>query len=189
MTYQDAPASEEIAAEWSETPPSVKSIMPGFNAVLKINYRVRGLILDYTLMAAILGLMLTYSREWISGKWFDVVDILSLGLLNLKMIRAIGASWGNPKGQGAFAVASSLLGVLGAFAIAIMARLIVSIVGLFIPLIIILSRAVGHATLTWALGRAANQFFLSTKRVNLSTLKQAIQSHQRDQNKSARGKS
>lgn len=104
------------------------------------------------------------------------------------MIRAIGASWGNPKGQGAFAIASSLFSVLGAFAIAIMARLIVSVVGLFIPLIIILSRAVGHATLTWALGRATNQFFLSTQRVNASTLKQAIQIQQRDQKKRARAK-
>ena len=189
MTYQDATASEDIAAEWSETSPSVESIEPGFNAVLKINHRVREITLDYTLMAAILGLMFTYSREWISDKWFDAMDILALGLLNLKMIRAIGACWGNPKGQGAFALASSLFSVFGAFAIAIMARLIISIAGLFIPLIIILSRAVGHATLTWALGRAANQFFLSTKRVNASTLEQALQIQPRNQRKPGRAKS
>lgn len=78
MTYQDAPASEDIAAEWSETTSSVESIEPGFNAVLKINHRVREITLDYTLMAAILGLMLTYSREWISVKWFNAIDILGV---------------------------------------------------------------------------------------------------------------
>lgn len=178
MTSQHASDSEEIATQGQELPSSVESVMPGFNAVLKINHRVRSLIGDYTLAAAILGSIPTYG-----SKWFDALGILALGLLNLKMIRDIGVHWGKPKGQDAFALASSLLGVLSAFAIAIMARLIISIIGLFIPLIVALNGAVGHATLTWALGRAANQFYLSTKRVNSSTLKRVLQFQQNHQNK------
>lgn len=178
MTDQDAPNSEEISTQWQEVSPSVESVMPGFNLILKINHGVRALILDYTLAAAIIGLIPIYS-----SKWADVLGFVALGLLNLKMMRDIGVRWGQLKGQDAFAITSSFLSVLGAFGIAIILRLIVSTIGLFIPLIIVLNRAVGHATLTWALGRAANQFYLSTKRINSSTLEQVLQIHKTDQKK------
>ena len=157
--------------------------MPGFNAVLKINHAVQSLILDYTLAAAILGLISTISN------WYRVLYFLALALLNLKMMRDIGARWGNPKSQDAFAILSSLFGVLGAFAIAVMARLIVSAIGLLVPLIIVLNKAVGYATLTWALGRATNQFYLSAKRVNSKTVKQLLEIHQTHQKQSSKKQS
>ena len=153
------------------------SIAPGFNTVLKINHTVRSLILDYALAAAILGLIATI------GQWLGLYSFLALTLLNLKMMRDIGVRWGRPKGQDAFAIFSSLVSVLGAFAIAIMVRLLFSVIGLFIPLIIVFNRAVGYATLTWALGRATNQFYLSSKRVDSTTLKQMLQIHRNLQKK------
>ena len=148
--------------------------------VLKVNCAVRGQILDYTLAAAILGLISTISQ------WHGVFFFLALTLLNLKMMRDIGARWGRLKGQSAFAIFSSLFNVLAAFAIGIAARLLVSAIGLFIPLIIVLNKAAGYAALTWALGRATNQFYLSSNQIDSVTLKRLIEIHRKSQKNSLR---
>ena len=173
MTHQDDAKTDDTISEGIALPPSTASVLPGFNTILKINHKVRGLILDYALAAAILGLIPSYGSKWIGG-----LNVLALGLLNLKMIRDIRVRWGNPKRQDTFAILTSLLSVVGAFALAIMARLIFSTVGLFIPLIVVWNGAVGHAVLTWSLGQTANQFYLSTQQVNESTLKQMLLNHQ-----------
>lgn len=174
MTHQDATTTDPIISKETTRYPEPQSVLPGFNTVLKINHQVRALILDYTLAAAILGLIPSQGSKWMGG-----LNLLLLGLLNLKMMHDIRVRWGQPKGQDAFTILVSLLRVVGAFAIAIMTRLLISTVGLFIPLIVVWNGAVGHAMLTWSLGQTANLFYLSPKHINESTLKQMLQSHQR----------
>ena len=167
MIRQNAPNPEAIDPEEST---AAKAIEPGFNAVLKVNRTVRNLILDYALAAALLGLIPNYGN-----KWADLLGIAALGLLNLKLIRDIGRRWGNPPVRDVLASIGGLLGVLGAFAIAIASRVIVSTISLFIPLAIVLSSPVGHGVLTWALGRTANQYYLSIARTNAKTLQKLLQ--------------
>lgn len=89
MAHQNVTTSEHIVDEETDTYSLIETIEPGFNTVLAINHRVREIILDYTLMVAVWALMLTFIRDWVSVKWFSALDMLSLGLLNLKMIHAI----------------------------------------------------------------------------------------------------
>ncbi|MEM7772557.1 MAG: hypothetical protein AAGA75_20990 [Cyanobacteria bacterium P01_E01_bin.6] len=170
MTEQNTSSSQEIAPD-----PSFDAdvIAPGFNTVLQINQAVRRLLVDYALAAAILGLIPLHGNKWV-----EALGLLALGLLNLKLIREIGKCWGYPKGQDMFALVSSLLSVFGAFAIAIMARIILSTMSFFIPLAIVISAPMGHAILTWALGRATHQFYLSTRQIDPDTLKQVLQHQQ-----------
>ncbi len=170
MNHQDAEASKEIITELLETSSSFESIMPGFKILLEINRGVRKLILDYTLLAAIIGLIPVSLAE--------KIGLLVLVLLNLKMVLDIRLRWGKPKGKSIQMMVFVLLAFFAAFATAILVRLIFSLIGLVIPLIIVLNGAVGHATLTWVFGSTTNQFFLNATQANSSTLKQLLKIHQ-----------
>jgi uncharacterized protein (DUF697 family) len=162
--------SEENTSEWSKSLPSVELIVSGFKIPLEINRKVQKLILDYTLGAAIIGLI----PESLVGN----IDLLVLALINLKMVVDIWLRWGKPKGKKIQAIAVILCAFLVAFASAFLVRLIFSLIGLVIPLIIVLNSGVGHATLTWVFGRATNQFFLNATQANSSTLKQLLKAYQ-----------
>ena len=170
MTDWDISSSEENTSEWSESLPFAESIMPGFKIPLEINRGVQKLIIDYTLGAAIIGLI-----PVLVGK----MDLFVLALINLKMVLDIWFSWGKPKAKRIQMIIVILLAFLGALATAFLARLIFSLIGLVIPLIIVLNGAVGHATLTWSFGRATNQFYLNSTQANSATLKRLLKVHQK----------
>ncbi|MEO0768969.1 MAG: hypothetical protein AAFY72_05980 [Cyanobacteria bacterium J06649_4] len=158
MPPQDSPDS---AAE-------MESLLPGFQTVLKINQTVRRLIVDYVLVAAILGLLPIYG-----SKLADILGFLALLLLNLKMVTHIRAHWGKPKFQGVGTLLGNLLNFLEAFAVGIVARLLVSVIGLFVPLVVVFNAGIGHAVLTWLIGRSAHQYYFnaaSGNQASLSTL-------------------
>ena len=89
MTDWDLSGSEENTSEWSELLPSAESIIQGFKIPLEINRGVQKLIIDYTLGAAIIGLI----PASLSGK----MGLFVLGLINLKMVLDIWCCWGKPK--------------------------------------------------------------------------------------------
>ena len=127
---------------------------------------VRDLILDYAIGIAIFGF------NPIPGINI-VTDTIALGLI-LKMIRDIGSKWGYPKGQDAFSIIGSIFGGFGALLTAIASWAAISLVGIYIPVIGEFATASFFFTLTWAIGQATNQFYLSGRQLNAAALKQAF---------------
>lgn len=115
--------------------------------------RIRNLILDYAMGAAIVGL------NPVRGTL--TLTLLIVSILILKMIRDIGYSWSYTKGQDPLAIAGNIFGFLGAFALAFMAWVTMFCFGLFIPLFSGFSIAAALFTLTWTLGQVTNQFYAS----------------------------
>ena len=145
------------------------SIIPGFNAVLKINHIVRSLIFNYTLIAAILGLFRFNNNETA-----NIINFLILLLLNLVMATHISRYWRTFENRKIITITNLIFGFLGAFIIAILVRGLFSVLSLFIPVIIVLNASVGHALLTWLFGRATNQLYLSATKIDYSTLEKIL---------------
>jgi uncharacterized protein (DUF697 family) len=116
-------------------------------------WEIRNLVLDYAIGASILGL--------IPFRGLLIVKLLVAGVLILKMIRDIRATWGFPKGQDALAIAGNIFGGIGAFAMALMAWATMLSIGLYIPYVGSFAVAAALFTLTWTLGQATNQFYAS----------------------------
>ncbi len=153
--------------EPSESYPTFESTVTVINAVLKINSRVRRLMLDYSLAAAIVGTIYPVS-------WIYEIKLLLVVVLNLKMITDIGAEWGYPKGQSLLTIFFGLFGIIGAFAMMLMAYITVYSLGLlFVPLVRHWATAASFFTLTWALGSVSSQFYLSAKRIEPKYLRRA----------------
>ena len=149
----------------------VESIMPGFNTVLQINYKVRKLIFDYALIAAILGLFRSNN---------DVVDFLNfliLLLVNLVMTIHISRYWRTFKDKKLVTITNLSLSFLSSLVIAILVRGLFSILSIFIPLMIVLHASVGHAILTLLFGNAVNQLYLSAKRIDRQTLEEILKNN------------
>ncbi len=146
----------------------VESIMLGFNTVLQLNHAVRRLIFDYALIAAILGLFRFYNDVG------DVLNFLTLLLLNLVMAIHISRYWRTFKNKKLVTITNLSLSFLSSLASAILVRGLFSILSLFIPLFVVLNASVGHALLTWLFGRATNQLYLSAKRIERKTLEEIL---------------
>lgn len=127
---------------------------------------VRDLILDYAIGIAILGF------NPLPG--INLITNTIAGGLILKMIRDIGRKWGYPKGQDAIAIIGSIFGGFGALMAAITSWATISFMGLYLPLIGEFALASLLFTLTWAIGQATNQFYLSGRQLNAAALKQAF---------------
>ena len=147
-------------------------IVPGLKIIIGIGQQVRNSIFDYALGAAILGLIPIY------GRWIPELRLILLTVLNFKMIWNIGRFWGNHRGQGALAIASSLLAIIGSFALAVLAWLIVFAIGLFIPLVDSLARAIAYGVLTWNIGQAVSRYYYSPQTLNVAALQKALQFQQ-----------
>lgn len=136
--------------------------------VLKINHAVRRLIFDYSLIAAILGLFRFYNDV------ADVLNFLTLLLLNIVMAINISRHWKTFKNKKLVTITNLSLSFLGSFIIAILVRSLFSILSLFVSVIVVLNASVGHALLTWLFGRATNQLYLSAKKIDRQTLEEIL---------------
>ena len=133
---------------------------------------VRDLILDYAIGIAILGFNPFPGVNL-------VTNTIACGLI-LKMIRDIGSKYGYPKGQDAIAIIGSIFGGFGAFLAALTSWATISFLGLYIPVMGEFAAASFLFTLTWAIGQATNQFYLSGRQLNAAALKQAFLQAQRE---------
>ena len=133
---------------------------------------VRDLILDYAIGIAILGF------NPIPGINL-VANVIACGLI-LKMIRDIGAKWGYPKEQDALAIIGSIFGGIGALAAALTSWATLSLVSIYVPIIGEFAAASFFFTLTFAIGQATNQFYLSGRQLDAAALKQAFLQAQRE---------
>ena len=156
---------------------AASSIAPGVKVIIEIGQRVRNSILDYALGAAILGLIPVY------GRWIPEIRLTLLTLLNLKMTFNIGRFWGYHKGQGNLAIAGCILGIIGSFALAIMAWIVVFAIGLFTPFVDSLARPIGYSVLTWNIGRAMSRYYYSPQTLDIEALQKAIEFQRSQLNK------
>jgi uncharacterized protein (DUF697 family) len=123
--------------------------------LLRRHLKVRSMILDYAMGAALLGL------NPIRGTL--TITLLIVAALIIKMIIDIGSKWGYAKGQDPLAIIGYIFGFLGAFALALMAWVTMLCFGLFVfaPLFSGFAKSAAFFTLTWTLGQVTNQFYAS----------------------------
>ena len=166
MSQQDSADSEKQSIENLKGQPLAKRLSSpatgssvSVEVVLSVNSTVRRLIVDYVLAAAIIGIAPIYFNKWI-----DIAGFVALILLNIKLVLEIRKRWGSPQWQGKVSIISIIFGFVEAFVIAVVARLAISAVGLFFPVLVAFNSAVGHAVFTWLVGRAANHFYFGTIR-------------------------
>ncbi|MEL6555492.1 MAG: hypothetical protein AAFQ63_18835 [Cyanobacteria bacterium J06621_11] len=136
----------------------------GVEVLLSVDSTVRRLIVDYALVAAIIGIAPIYFNKWI-----DIAGFLVLIALNAKLILDIRKRWGfshwrapswhSSSWRGTVSVVSIIFSFLEAFVVGVVARLTISAIGLFFPVLVAFNSAVGHAIFTWLIGRAANHFY------------------------------
>ena len=133
---------------------------------------IRDLILDYAIGIATLGF-----------NPFPGINLITntiAGGLILKMMSDIGSKWGYPQGQDAIAIVGSVFGGFGAFFASIASWATISFIGLYVPIIGEFATASFLFTLTWAIGQATNQYYLSGRQLNAAALKQAFLQAQRE---------
>lgn len=145
------------------------AIAYGIELIIAIGKRVRNSILDYSLGAAILGLIPVY------GLWVPEVRLLLLTLLNFKMIINIGRYWGYHKNQDLLVIIGSILSILSSFALAIFTWLTIFALGLFIPFVDSLARAVAYGILTWSIGHGVSRYYYSPQILDTKALQKALQ--------------
>ena len=152
-------------------------IAPGLKIIIGIGQRAKDSILDYVFGAAILGLIPIY------GPWVPEVRIILLTALNLKMIWNVGRFWGNYRGQGSLALMGSLFSVIGSVILAVLAWLIIFGIGLFIPLVDSLARAIAYSVLTWNIGMVASRYYYSPQALDITTLQKALKFQREQKNR------
>lgn len=135
------------------TEPQESSLLATPPFLIKRYRKIRNLILDYAMGAAIIGL------NPVRGTL--TLTLLVVGVLIVKMIWDIGYLWSYTKGQDPLAIAGNLFGFLGAFALAFMAWVTMFCFGLFVPLFWGFAISAALFTLTWTLGQVTNQFYAS----------------------------
>lgn len=144
-----------------------ESLVAGIQLVAQHNRKVRNVILDYALGAAVIGL--------IPIPGLLLLQIFAVLILIVKMRRHIRALWGFPTGHDILAFVSNWFGSLGSLAIALMAWLTVLAIGAFVPFVDSLARAAAFATLTWAQGHVTNQFYFGSQRMDHLAFQRSIQ--------------
>lgn len=105
---------------------------------------------------------------------------MKLGTVILKMIQDVGRKYGYPKGQDAVAIIASIFGGFGAFAAALASWTTITFIGFFVPVFGEFAATSFLFTLTWAVGQATNQFYLSGRQLNAAALKQAFLQAQKE---------
>ncbi len=125
------------------------------------NRELRSLILEYALIAAILGLNPFPSLFSFS--------LIGLGILSVKMMRDIGAKWGYPKGHDILAIAGNLLGGLGAFIMAALAWGLMIVAAIYFPILKSFALAAAFATFIWIVGQATSQYYAVGKASEIQT--------------------
>lgn len=145
-----------------------EKITSGIELIITIGKRVRNSILDYSIGAAILGLIPVY------GRWIPEIRIALLTALNLKMIFNIGRFWGNHQNQDILVIVGCILALLASFALALLTWVIVLGIGLLVPLVDSLARAFAYGVLTWSIGHAVSRYYYSPQVLDTKALQKAL---------------
>ena len=155
-----------------ETDYTVNSIIPGVKLIESIARKVKSIIIDYVLGAAILGVIPIY------GRWIPLLRVALLIVLILKMVRDIRRFWGDRPDRRVGAVLRCVLGIIGSAALALIAWLGVLLLSLLIPFIDIIARAIAYGVLTFNIGRTMSHYYYNPQTSNLKALQKALKFHQ-----------
>ncbi|WP_204140386.1 hypothetical protein [Halomicronema sp. CCY15110] len=146
----------------------LNSALAGMASLIGREGDVRRLIFDYSMGAAIVGLV-----PLTGGGTLEIKLLIVLGLM-LKMIWDIRKLWGRPQGQDILAIIGQVFGVMGAAIGGLLAWGTLIGVSAIVPYAGAFAKAAGFATATWIAGQATNQFYTSQKRPDLAALKRAF---------------
>jgi len=167
--------SPEVAKTLSRQPlrPTQSGNLPssalvGMASLIGREGDVRRLIFDYSMGAAIIGLIPIKG-----GGSLEIKLLVVLGLI-LKMIWDIRNLWGKPRGQDVLAMVGNFFGFVGAVAAGFLAWATMIGLGVIIPYVGAFDKAAAFATATWIAGQSTNQFYTSQKRPDLTALKRAF---------------
>jgi hypothetical protein len=146
----------------------INSALAGMAALIGREGDVRRLIFDYSLGAAIVGLI-----PITGGGSLEIKLLVVLGLV-LKMIWDIRNLWGKPQGQGVLPIVGNLFGFIAAVLAGFLAWMTMIALGVITPYVGAFAKAAGFATATWIAGQSTNQFYTSQKRPDITALKRAF---------------
>ena len=159
---ESQPLTAKISGNW------VNSTLAGMAFLIGREGDVRRLIFDYSLGAAIVGLIP------LTGGGILEIKLIVVLVLILKMIWDIRNLWGRPRGQGFLAMIGNVFGFIGAVIAGFLAWATVIGLGVVVPYAGAFAKAAGFATATWVIGQATNQFYTSQQRPDFSALKRAF---------------
>ncbi|MGF1567060.1 MAG: hypothetical protein ACFCVD_03125 [Nodosilinea sp.] len=146
----------------------VNSTLSGMAALIGREGDVRRLVFDYSLGAAIVGLIPLRGGGSLEIKLLIVVALI------VKMLGDIRNLWGQPTGQGVLAIVGAAFGLGGAVFGGLLVWVGMVGLGVVIPYAGAFDKAIGFATATWIAGQTMNQFYTSQPRPDLGALKRAF---------------
>jgi len=120
-------------------------------AFVRRNRAIRGLILDYALGMAIVGLNPIPNTLWLT--------LLIAIVLLVKMSHDVGKKWGFPTVYNPIVFLGLLFGLVGTIALSGMVLLVLLLLGQLFPLLSGFTVSVVLFTFTWVLGQTIHQFF------------------------------
>lgn len=120
-------------------------------AFVRRNRAIRGLILDYALGAAIVGLNPIPNTFWLT--------LLVAIVLLVKMSHDVGKQWKFPTIYDPTAFLGLVFGMVGSLAFSVMIFLVMLLLGRLFPLLSAFTVSAVLFTLTWALGQTMHHFF------------------------------
>jgi uncharacterized protein (DUF697 family) len=123
------------------------------NHSAKVNFKVRNLIFDYALGAAIVALLPIPNL----GIW----QAIALVLLNILLVVGIARLWQFQKGGDLLARIGIVFGIAGAILLGFLVWLLVIAVGAVVPLIGTLAPGMAAFCYFWGVGQAINHFYVS----------------------------
>ncbi|XGV97884.1 MAG: hypothetical protein ACAF41_02915 [Leptolyngbya sp. BL-A-14] len=119
----------------------------------KVNFKVRSLILDYALGAAIVALLPIPNI----GGW----QAITLFILNVLLVIGIARLWRFQKGGDCLARVGVLFGIAGAIVMGFLVWLLMVAVGVVVPLLGALAPGVVAFCYFWGVGQTVHHFYLS----------------------------
>lgn len=146
----------------------INSALAGMASIIGREGEIRRMIFDYSMGAAIVGLV-----PLTGGGTLEIKLLIVLCLI-LKMIWDIRRLWGKPRGQDILATIGQFFGFVGAVIAGFLAWGTMIGLGVIIPYAGAFAKAAGFATATWIAGQATNQFYTSPKRPDFTALKRAF---------------
>lgn len=118
----------------------------------KVNIKVRNLILDYALGAAIITL-LPIPR-------IGLLQAIALLVLNIFLVRGIARLWNFQKGGDFFAKSGILFGFFGSILLSFLVWLLIVALGVIVPIIGVLAPGVAAFCYFWGIGQTVHYFYV-----------------------------
>lgn len=127
-----------------------------------VNAKVRNLILDYGLGAAIVALLPLPQVGWLKA--------IALFGLNLFLVIGIAHLWHFKQGGDLLARIGILFGIAGAIGVGVLGWLLLVVLGVVVPLIGSLAPGMAAFCYFWGFGQAVHHFYISKELRTQTTL-------------------